>query len=352
MTAPAIPPTRVALCGIGTVGMQVARLLLDHRRGVEIVGAASKDASQIGRPLHTVLGTANGDGRVVVDSLKGLLVDRPDVVVLATGSFLEDVADDVLACAAAGADVVSPCEELAYPFTRDPGLARQIDEAARAGGSTVLGTGVNPGFIFDALVAAATGVCWDVAAIRGRRVVDVFEFGENIHRRLGLGTTPEEFDEGHASGEIAGHVGFPESIQILCERLGVELDQPVQETFEPLVAASSAPTKYGDVAAGRVEGFIQRAIATADGREFVRLELLLHLRPGAAGYAMSDTFEIDGLNQIRVTLEPGMDSVRATAAELVNSLPGVIQAGPGLKTVKDLPPAAAWLGDIRSGLLR
>jgi 2,4-diaminopentanoate dehydrogenase len=342
---------RVSVCGLGTIGGQVARLLIEHRKDAELVGAASKDDAQIGRPLGEVLGTG-GDGPVVAGSVEESLEAGPDAVVLSTGSFLPDVVDDLLACARAGVNVVSPCEELAYPFTRDPETAARIDEAARAGGVTILGSGVNPGFIFDSLLAAATGVCWDVQAIRGRRVVDTVGFGQNIHLRLGIGYTPEEFESGHAEGTIAGHVGFPESIQILCERLGVELDHPVEERFEPLVAETPAPTRYGQVEAGRTEGFIQRATGVAGGREFVRLELVLHLRPRAAGYEPADTFEVDGAHPVRLTFAPGMDAVLATSAQLVNSLPGLIEGPPGLKTVKDLPAPAAWIGGMRNGMLR
>jgi hypothetical protein len=343
---------RIAVCGLGTIGSKVARLLLEHRHGVEIVGAASKDPAQIGRPLDDVLGLDGGGGPVVADSVAALIAEKPDAIVLATGSFLTDVVEDVLACARAGVNLVSPCEELAYPYSRDPGVAAQIDEAARSGGATILGSGVNPGFIFDTLVATATGVAWDVKAIRGRRVVDTVEFGQNIHLRLGIGYTPEEFDAGHADGSIAGHVGFPESIQIVCERLGVELDRPVEEKFEPLIAETPAPTKYGEVEAGRTEGFVQRATGLVGGREFIRFELVLHLRPREAGYEPADTFTVDGLHPVNLTLSPGMDAVLATSAELVNSLPALIQARPGLKTVKDLPAATAWLGDMRDSLIR
>jgi 4-hydroxy-tetrahydrodipicolinate reductase len=88
------------------------------------------------------------------------------------------------------------------------------------------------------------------------------------------------------------------------------------------------------------------------GEELVRFELLLHLRPREAGYEPADTIEIDGRQPVRLTLSPGMDAVTATSAELVNSLPGVIRAAPGLKTVKDLPAATAWLGEMNDSVLR
>jgi hypothetical protein len=344
--------TRIAVCGLGTIGSQVARLLIEHRRGVEIVGAASKEPSQVGRSLSEVLALDTRDGPVVVDSVQEAIGSGPEAIVLATGSFLPDVVDDVMACAQAGVNLVSPCEELAYPFRRDPKLAAEIDAAARQGGATILGTGVNPGFIFDTLVATCSGVCWDISAIRGRRVVDTIGFGQNIHLRLGIGYTEEEFQAGHAEGTIAGHVGFPESIELVCERLGLPLDGPVTEEFEPFIARTPAPTKYGQVKAGLTEGFVQRATGTVGGVELVRFELLLHLRPREAGHEPADTIEIDGRQPIRLSLNPGMDAVLATSAELVNSLPGVIHAAPGLKTVKDLPASTAWLGEMTGSVLR
>jgi 4-hydroxy-tetrahydrodipicolinate reductase len=345
-------PVRVAVCGLGSIGRKVAQLLLDHRDGAEVVAAATLDEADIGRPLPEVAGAQRGSGPIVVGSLADLLESSPDVVVYCTGSFLRDCAEDVIAIAGRGANVISPCEELAFPFNRFPEPALRIDAAAREAGVTVVGSGVNPGFIFDSLLAAATGVSWDVPAIRGRRVVDVSGFGQNIHFRLGIGYTREEFERGHADGTIAGHVGFPESIEMICERLGLPLDGPVEEVFEPLVAETAAPARYGEVAAGRTEGFVQRATGPVAGEPRVRLELVLHLRPRASGFEPADTIEIDGVHPVRLTIAPGMDAILATSAELVNGIPGLLKAPPGLKSVKDLPAAAAWLGDPRGAALR
>jgi 4-hydroxy-tetrahydrodipicolinate reductase len=345
-------PVRVGVCGLGSIGKKVAELLLDFRVGAEVVAAAALEADAIGKPLAEVVGADGGPGPNVVGSLEELLAAEPEAVVYATGSFIDDVVEDVVACARAGADLVSPCEELAFPFERFPAAAERIDAAASEAGTTVLGTGVNPGFIFDQLVVAATGVCWDVSAIRGRRVVDVTGFGQNIHLRLGIGYTADEFASGHSEGTIAGHVGFPESIQMVCERLGLTLDSPVEEKFEPMIAETPAPARYGEVPAGKTEGFVQRATGYVGGEPRVQFELVLHLRPNEAGYAPADTIEVDGTHPVRLTLDPGMDAVLATSAELVNNLPAVRAATPGLKSVKDLPPSGAWLGPLAAPMLR
>ncbi|WP_131737059.1 NAD(P)H-dependent amine dehydrogenase family protein [Actinomadura roseirufa] len=335
-------PIRIGLCGLGSIGGAAARLLLEHRTGFDIVGAATKEPGAVGRPLHEVVGSAAPGGPAVAGDLEDVLAADPQIMLYATGSFLRDTEDDIVACAKAGVDVVSPCEELAFPFGRHAPAAARIDAAAREGGATVLGTGVNPGFLFDSLLVAATGVSWDIRTIRGHRAVDVSGFGENIHRRLGIGYTPEEFEEGHATGTIAGHVGFPESIELVCERLGLLLDGPVTERFEPFIAETPAPTRYGQVPAGRTEGFLQKATGYVGGALFVQMELVLHLRPESAGFKTVDSLAVEGLHPVNLTLSPGMDAIPATSAQLVNSIPGVLQAAPGLRTVKDLPAAGAW----------
>src|SRR5438552_11010410 len=108
----------VGLCGLGSIGSHVGKLLLDHRRGVEVVAAATKEPEAIGRQLGDVVGAETGGGPVVVETLDAVLAARPDVVVYSTGSFMRDTANDVLAVASAGAHLVSPCEELAFPFRR------------------------------------------------------------------------------------------------------------------------------------------------------------------------------------------------------------------------------------------
>jgi 4-hydroxy-tetrahydrodipicolinate reductase len=298
---------RVGLVGLGTIGRHVAELI-GQRDGLEVVATA--DVAE---------GTHASD----------VVAAGPDVIVQATGSFLRDVLEDVVLAAESGVNVISPCEELAFPFKSHTADAERIAEAARQGGATVLGTGVNPGFMFDTLLATASGTCWDIRAIRGRRVVDVSGFGPAIHTRLGIGYTGEDFDAGHEDGSIAGHVGFRESIGMVAERFGIELEG-VTEEFEPFLDDS-----------GKTEGFIQRATGTVDGKPLIRLELLLHLRPREAGFPPADSIEIDGRHPVRVTLDPGMDAILATSAVLVNSIPVVLAAEPGLKSVTELP-AAAW----------
>ncbi len=342
---------RIAVCGLGSIGMSVSRLLIDERTGFDFVGAATLETELLGANVGEVVGATKSCSATISSSLENLLEAEPDLVIYATGSFLSSIDSDVRRIIAAGANLVSPCEELAFPFKRDNEWSKEIDELARIADVTILGTGVNPGFIFDSFLLAASGSSWDVESIQGRRVVNVSGFGENIHLRLGIGYTQEEFDAGHEAGSIAGHVGFPESIEIVAERLGVSLDGDIVEEFTTMIAKSDAPTKYGSVPAGKTEGFVQRATGFVDGKAFIQFELVLHLRPEEVGMKPADIFEIRGSHPVHVTVQPGMDAIPATAAQLVNAIPGVLGARSGIVTVKDLPAASAWL-DLSKWVLR
>jgi hypothetical protein len=113
-----------------------------------------------------------------------------------------------------------------------------------------------------------------------------------------------------------------------------------------MIAETPAPTRYGAIEPGYTEGFVHRAIGRVGGKELIQLELVLHLRPHEAGFRTTDSLEIDGVHPVRLTLDPGMNPLFATAAMLINSIPALIRSAPGLKSVTDLP-AATWIGDVQ-----
>ena len=289
---------RIAIMGTGGVARHATRLLLNHRSDYELIGAVSADTAAIGQDMAELSGATSASPIPVHAELSGLLALEPVAIIDASRSFLHQVVDDVVRTAEAGVNFVSACEELAYREVGRESDWDRIDDAAKRGGASVIGTGINPGFIFDDLILAATGLSWDVPSISGRRVVDVSGFGQDIHRRLGIGFTLDEFEAGHADGSIAGHVGFPESIRMVVEGLGLRLDEQVNQEFEPYIAEEPAPTLYGAVQAGSTEGFLHTATGRVNGEVFVTLELLLHLRPAVAGFEVGDSIDIEGRHPI------------------------------------------------------
>jgi len=149
---------KIVQFGVGPIGAEVVRYAL-RKEGIKIVGAIDTDKNKVGKDLGELTVGRNLGVRITDDADAVLSRTKPDVVLHSTGSYLEDVKPQLLKIINSGADLVSTCEELAYPFLRHPQLSRELDTRARKKGVTVLGTGVNPGFVMDTLLVTATGVC-------------------------------------------------------------------------------------------------------------------------------------------------------------------------------------------------
>jgi 2,4-diaminopentanoate dehydrogenase len=122
-----------AVCyGLGPIGIGIARLALG-RAGLEIVGAVDIDPQKVGRDLGELTGGAAAGVLVRSDAAATLAETRPDVVLHATGSSLARVLPQLHEAIAAGANVVSTCEELSFPWSAQPQLAADLDTAAPSG---------------------------------------------------------------------------------------------------------------------------------------------------------------------------------------------------------------------------
>jgi 4-hydroxy-tetrahydrodipicolinate reductase len=304
---------RVSIYGAGQAGSAVARLLRE-RSGYDVFGPYGR------ADRERALG---GDGGI-------------DVVVIATTSFLDEIAGDVRAAVMSGANVLTTAEEAAYPWATSARIADELDALAHERGVTVLGAGLNPGLAFDALVLTLAGAAPSVGALRVERVVDISRFGPAVLRRIGVGHTPEEFAAGVASGAITGHIGFPQSMRLVAARLGVTVERIARE-IDPIVADREHVAARVTVAPGETAGFTQRYVATAAGAPWFTALFTGHVdstRP------TRDAVQIESDPPINLEISPGLDSQSGSSAVLANSVRRVAQAAPGWLTVADLPPAA------------
>lgn len=319
---------RVILFGVGRVGSDVARLL-HARPGYRVVGAYTRNARFEGKDLF---------GAQITTSRESVLQVPADVVVIATTSFLRDVVEDIRAAAQAGLNVICTAEEMLFPWIVDRPLADDLDKLARERKVSILGAGANPGFIFDALVLTAAGAAWNVESIHGRRVVNCSRFSATILRRLGFGYSPEEFKSGASAGTIYGHIGFPQSISLVAATLGVNI-QKLEKGLEPYVAEKQYRMEHLTVEPGQTVGFLQKAVGYADGKPWYVADFIGHADPVSAGFEMKDSIDIEGYAPVHLAVSPGFNPHLTSAAILANSVRRVKDAGPGLITIADLPPA-------------
>jgi hypothetical protein len=199
------PTVRVAIVGLGAIGREVLKAVR-ARPGLALTGVA--DPATVGRDAGEVAEIGAIGVKVVADAAAALA--HADVALVLTGSGVAEVMPIVDVAAAAGVDVISTCEDLAYADFATPELARKLDARARGAGITVVGTGVNPGFVMDRLPLTLAAACVSVDRVAVTRVVDAAKRRVPLRAKVGAGLTPDEFRAGVAERRL-GHRGLPAS---------------------------------------------------------------------------------------------------------------------------------------------
>jgi len=314
---------RVVLYGLGAIGIGTGKLVLE-RENLSLIGAVDIDERKAGKHLYELIGLEGRSGIIVRKTLEEVLSvsGKPDVVLHTTGSYLQRIYPQLAEIVSAGINVISSAEELLYPYLRNPELADELDALAKSNGVTVLGTGVNPGFVMDALPIVLSGACQQVDRVEAVRVVDVSTRREALQEKVGAGLTVEQFEQKIAEGTF-GHVGLAESLALVAVGMGWELDT-IEEKIEPAVAREAMPDM--GIEKGDVTGIKQVASGLKDGKELIRLDLEI----SAGAEDPRDSITIYGKPDIKMSISSGTAGDLATAAALVNVIPQVVNAQPGL----------------------
>ena len=323
---------RVIQYGLGPIGCATARLI-GERANLELVAAVDIDPAKIGRDVGELIGL----GHPLGIETRGRLAEvgaAADVVVHTTNSYFDLFTDQVLEILAAGFDVVSTSEELSFPWINNPDQAARVDAAARRAGKTVLGTGVNPGFLMDSLPLFITSISQRVDHIDVTRVVNASKRRGPFQAKIGSGMTVDEFRTKMAEGRM-GHVGLPQSTTMLFDTLGKKLVR-FENSIEPVVADRPVKTAFFEVPPGKVRGLHQTGHAYSDDGEFVSLTFRAALDEEPDG----DTITITGCPDLTVKLQ-GTNGDLATVAMAVNAIRRTREAAPGLVTMRDLPIVTA-----------
>ncbi|MBM7622800.1 2,4-diaminopentanoate dehydrogenase [Sporohalobacter salinus] len=340
---------KVVIWGFGAMGSGMAEMLLE-KEGVNIVGVCDVAPNKIGKSIFEVLNmkSKNHPEVIIKEDIEEIVnEENADVALLATDSFTKEAFDKIKYCLENRLDVVSTAEEMAYPQAQEPKLAEKIDKIAKENGVSVLGTGINPGLIMDLLVIALTGACKDIDHIEAERVNNLSPFGPAVMEEQGVGTTVDEFEKGVEDGSIAGHVGFPESIQMIADALGLNLDGPVAQSKKPIVSNVDREAPVVKVKAGDVAGVEMLGYGKVDGEKMIEMIHPQQVEPQKEDVDTGDYIRIKGTPDINMSIKPEVPGGIGTIAMCVNMIPHVINASAGLKTMIDLPVPRAIMGDMR-----
>lgn len=334
---------RVLQWGLGAMGSGMARLTL-KKSGLKIVAAVDGYEGYNGKDLGEILGV-DKTGIIVTNNPESVLdKEKVDVVVIATTSWTEKQMPDLRKILKAGINCISIAEEMSTPEAQNPELAKELDELAKANGVSILGTGVNPGYVLDLMVVMLTGGCHEVERIEASRVNDLSPYGPTVMETQGVGTSPEAFRAGVEAGTIVGHVGFPESIRMISDAIGLGVDR-IEEIREPIVSTVRRETPHVVVEPGMVAGCAHIGIGYRGDKEVIRLIHPQQVHPQLEGQDTGDYINIYGKPEVHMAITPEYAGGIATQGIAVNMIPHVFAATPGLKRMIDMPTPAALMGE-------
>jgi hypothetical protein len=339
---------RVALWGLGAMGSGIAKMIAS-KEGLALSGVCVRRDHLVGQEVYAYLGIDRGDRDPVfiTNKIENIVRrDLCDIVVLATDSFVETQFDKIMFCLERGVHVLSIAEEMAWPWAQNEELADKIDALAKMRGVSVLGTGINPGFVLDYLILALSGTCEHVESISAARVNDLAPFGKSVMVEQGVGISIDEFKRRMEGGSLSGHVGFPESMSMIAEGMGVALAD-IEETRDPIISNVDRNSAHGEAKKGNLAGIRQQSYGRlANGKVFIHLDHPQQICPEDEGVNTGDyvTIRADGYD-MNLSIVPETPGGIGTIAMAVNMIPHVIGAKPGLRSMLDLPVPRCILGN-------
>lgn len=335
---------KVVIYGIGVIGRRLAKHLVS-KEGVEIVGAVDIDPDIVGTDLGEIIEEGKMGVIICNDADKILHETKPDIVCHTTSSYLHQTFTQLEQILKNGVNIVSTCEELSYPYATKSGrdYADRLDYIARENCATLLGTGVNPGYLMDTLPIFLTAVCEEIEQLTIVRQMNAATRRVPFQNKIGAGLTLEEFRESIENGKITGHVGLEQSISMISKALGWELDSIKVESVNPVILDFDVASNAIDVPQGYVAGSKQMAYGIMNGMPVITTDFRAYI--GAQDEF--DSVYVKGIPPINQKISPCVHGDHATIAITANMIPHVLNSEPGLKTMIDLPIPHATLSHIR-----
>jgi hypothetical protein len=336
---------KVIVVGIGIMGRTLCHTL-DKKEGVEIAGAVDINPNIVGKDLGEVCKLGKKLGIRVEDDIKAVFSAVPaDIGLYCTVTSVRELYDQVVPAFEARASVISTSEQLSFPWRKDPETSLKLDEQAKKYGVSILGTGVCPGLVPDVIPIVASAGCRDIEHIDVKFFGDVVPYGPTVWKGMGLGLEPEEYYK--QLGKIVD-IEFTEPPEMIAAALGWQLDEIKEENIA-IVAEKDIRVGELFIKKGTVSGFSQTTHGYMSGEEVITSHV--------DGWVCCDLppfwveVSIEGKPKVKMRYDLIHEDGWTTSTMLVNMIPKVINACPGLVTMNDLQLPSAVMGDMRKFVL-
>ena len=320
----------------------------------ELTGVWVSSEAKAGKDAAELAGLDNSTGITATTDLDAVLATDPECAVYTAmaDNRLPDALEDYRRILSAGINVVgSSAVFLQYPWQVIPEeLLSPIEDAAQAGKSSVFVNGIDPGFANDLLPLALAGTCQSIEQIRCMEIVDyaTYDSAAVMFDVMGFGKPLDEIPILLQPGVLS--LAWGSVVRQLAAGLGISLDE-VTETYVREPAPEDFDIASGHIPKGSAAALRFEVRGMLDGKPAVVLEHITRLRDDLRPDWPQPAQE-GGSYRVEITGEPSyaMDiclssrkgdhnhaDLVATAARVVNAIPAVVAAPPGIRTTLDLP---------------
>ncbi|OBF96590.1 dihydrodipicolinate reductase [Mycobacterium sp. 852014-52450_SCH5900713] len=347
-------PLRVAVISTGWISSLAIRAIV-RRRHLELVGVWVHSAEKTGRDVGEIVALGK-IGITTTNNLDDIIALRPDCVVYGAASAEMDAAAvrDYVRLLGGGLNVVTTnTPGMMFPDRWIPELASQVREAALSGGVTIYTSGIEPGFAGDQFAVLLTTLSNTIRSIRAQEIFDYSAYPNQdlMVTAMGFGK-PLDFTP-LLELEGAQQFAWGPPIGLVAKALGVELDE-VTESYERVITPRDLHVACGIIPAGTVGAVRSETTGVVNSRPVITIEHINRMAPDLApewATAPNGTYRliIDGQPHIQCDLRLGTEdtpesandnAMEATAMRVVNAIPYVVDAAPGIATSLDLPITA------------
>lgn len=344
-------PYRVVQWGTGNVGRRALAALLDLPQ-LTLVGLHVVTPEKVGKDAGELIGRPR-IGVVAADDAQRILDIRPDCV-----SYMPTEIDYELVCRwlRAGINVVTTGDFLTGACR--PHEHRLLDDAARSGGATFLGTGFEPGFV-NLAAGFLTGACRRVRSVRIAETLDCTTYPvAAAWEAMGFGKPPEGGPVTLTPETTPFAKAYFETLDLVAGMLGVTLDHR-ELVIEQACATKDLDLGWAHYAQGTVAGQRRVYRGYTGGRPVVELSLCWTMSDHALEPQWTDPegfrIEIEGEPRVEADVRytvPHTDGLTdesdvmsllmvSTAMSALHAIPAVCAAEPGVVLASDLPVLAA-----------
>lgn len=343
-------PLRIVQWTTGKVATQSAKAILD-RPDLELVGLYAFTPEKVGQDVGDLIKLGRKTGIKATDDIDALLALRPDCIVYMP---LHPNVDEMARLLRAGVNVVTTASFITGRGYGEP-ARKQLEDAAQAGGASLFGSGINPGWV-DALVATASSVCRDVNLVRVTESFNIGMWAGDANQDV-IGWGREAHDPQHPKDLEQATLPFGDAVEAIAKMFKFTLDDIRCETqFAHATADLDIPGRT--VKKGQVAGVLARWLGIAGGAPVIELNaqwtISTDIEP-AWDIAGAYLIEVNGTPQLKLRADvlpadftlPLEELIATgfviTAMPVVNAIASVVAARPGIVTYADLPPITANL---------